>query len=156
MKTIDLPVMSDNPPANQQAHRRSALNTEGPAKNSQQNLHAMINAIWQRSKERVAGHVEILEQAKVLAFRSELDETARLRAVDSAHKLAGVLGTFGLPRGTDLARVVEEAFGQPVKLSRAELERVGAALDELSRLVKTEIPPNAADPSAKTQGSGTL
>jgi hypothetical protein len=142
--------MSDNPPANEQAHRRSSIHAEGPAKNSQQNLHAMINAIWQRSKERVAGHVEILQQAKRLAFRSELDEPARLRAVDSAHKLAGVLGTFGLPRGTDLARVVEEAFGQPVKLSRAEIERIGAALDELSSLVKKEIPSNDADPSAKT------
>ena len=107
----------------------------------------MIAAIWERSKERIVGHVATLEQARVLAFRSELDEPARLRAVDSAHKLAGVLGTFGLPRGTHLARVAEEAFGQRVKMSRAELERVGVALDELSSLVKTEIPSQRAESS---------
>ena len=141
--------MSDTPPADEPAFRRPTRPTEGAAKNSQQTLHAMIATVWERSKKTVAGHVEILEQARKLASRSELDETARLRAVDSAHKLAGVLGTFGLPRGTDLARVAEEAFGQKIKMSAFELERLRGALDELSSLVKAEISTSRAESSPK-------
>ncbi len=150
MKTIDGPCMRHNSPADEQGRRPPARSGEVPAKNSQQTLHAMIATIWERSKETVAGHVEILQQAWSLASRNELDETARLRAVDSAHKLAGVLGTFGLPRGTDLARMAEESFGQRVKLSAAELKRVGAALQELSSLVKKEITPKRGDSPGKS------
>ncbi len=92
-----------------------------------------------------------MQNARALAINSHLDEASRLRAVDSAHKLAGVLGTFGLPRGTDLARTAEEAFGNPDGMSRIEMERIGAALDELSRLVKTDDP---SIPSKRAGASG--
>jgi HPt (histidine-containing phosphotransfer) domain-containing protein len=59
----------------------------------------------------------------------------RLRAVDSAHKLAGVLGTFGLPRGTELAREAEQVFGQPILPGNSATERLLLLLAELTSLV---------------------
>ncbi len=69
-----------------------------------------------------------------------------MRAVDSAHKLAGVLGTFGLPHGTELAREAEEVFGQQAVIGPAELERLGALLDDLASLIRTAGTYPGADP----------
>lgn len=136
--------MSDLPPIDDPGRRRSVRSADGPDKNSQQALYVMLAKIWERSQKNVVEQVEVLEQARVLAVDSKLDEAGRLRAVEAAHKLAGVLGTFGLPRGTELARVAEQAFGKPKGMSHRELERVGAALDELSSLVKTPDPLRAS------------
>ena len=140
--------MSKMPPIDDPGMRRSSRGAEDPERNSQQALRAMIAKIWERSRTTVTQHVEVLQKARALTAKNMLDEPSRLRAVDSAHKLAGVLGTFGLPRGTDLARLAEEAFGQPTGMTRGELERVGAALDELSNLVKIADPSSRADSSA--------
>ncbi|HEY4050511.1 MAG TPA: Hpt domain-containing protein [Acidobacteriaceae bacterium] len=107
----------------------------------------MLAGIWERSKTTVAQRVEILRDATTAAAKGGLDETGRLRAVDSAHKLAGVLGTFGLPRGTELAREAEETFGNVEGLSRAEFERLRSIMDELDSLVRTADPPYRSDPS---------
>ena len=55
--------------------------------------------------------------------------------MDSAHKLAGVLGTFGLPRGTELAREAEQVFGQPIPPSKIEIEQLLELLVELTSLI---------------------
>jgi HPt (histidine-containing phosphotransfer) domain-containing protein len=34
----------------------------------------------------------------------------RFAAADAAHKLAGILGTFGLVRGTEIARHLEQTY----------------------------------------------
>jgi HPt (histidine-containing phosphotransfer) domain-containing protein len=46
-----------------------------------------------------------------------------------------VLGTFGLPRGTDLAREAEGLFAQSTPPDKAELERLRHLLAELTRLI---------------------
>ena len=71
----------------------------------------------------------------------------RLRAVDAAHKLAGVLGTFGLPRGTELAREAEETFGRESALSRPTVARLDALLAELEELIRTAGPTTRGNPS---------
>jgi HPt (histidine-containing phosphotransfer) domain-containing protein len=69
-------------------------------------------------------------------MKGGLDEATRLRAVDSAHKLAGVLGTFGLPRGTDLAREAEVLFGEASGAGKEEVGRLQVLLAELTRLIE--------------------
>ena len=93
--------------------------------------------MWERSRQTITERIETLQQARFLAAANELDEPARLRAVDSAHKLAGVLGTFGLPHGTELAREAEEVFGRRTIIAPADLERLAALLDDLASLVQT-------------------
>jgi HPt (histidine-containing phosphotransfer) domain-containing protein len=119
----------------------------GDSESPQQKLHAMLAGIWEKSKQTIAERIGILQQAQILAASDSLDEAARLRAVDAAHKLAGVLGTFGLPRGTELAREVEETFGNPAAWSPTTIQRLASLLDELDSLIKT------AGPSTRGAGS---
>ena len=102
----------------------------------EQKLQAMLSALWDRSRHTVAERAALLQEAGNLWLADRLDEATQQRAVDSAHKLAGVLGTFGLPRGTDLAREAEVLFGQTAKPGSAEVERLQLLLAELARLIE--------------------
>ena len=77
----------------------------------------------------------LLCKAADLLSQNRLDPATQSNAVDSAHKLAGVLGTFGLARGTDLAREAEIFFGRSTPPEKAEVERMQAMLAELTRLI---------------------
>jgi HPt (histidine-containing phosphotransfer) domain-containing protein len=101
----------------------------------EQKMQSMISALWERSRHTVVERAQLLQSAGELWNDNRLDAATKLRAVDSAHKLAGVLGTFGLPRGTDLAREAEGLFGQATPPDKAEIERLQVLLAELTRLI---------------------
>jgi HPt (histidine-containing phosphotransfer) domain-containing protein len=105
------------------------------AQSQEQKLQAMISALWERSRHTVVERAALLRTAGDLLVDNRLDQATQRSAVDSAHKLAGVLGTFGLPRGTDLAREAEELFGQSMPPSKPEVERLLVLLSELTHLI---------------------
>jgi HPt (histidine-containing phosphotransfer) domain-containing protein len=105
------------------------------AQSQEQKLQTMISALWERSRHTVIERAALLRTAGDLLSDNSLDQATQQRAVDSAHKLAGVLGTFGLPQGTDLAREAEVLFGQSTPLGRDEIERLQLLLAELTRLI---------------------
>jgi HPt (histidine-containing phosphotransfer) domain-containing protein len=120
-------------PPDKTAHTAAGL---PPKEQSQeQKMQAMISALWERSRHTVVERAQLLQSAGELWNDNRLDAATKLRAVDSAHKLAGVLGTFGLPRGTDLAREAEGLFGQSTPPGREEIERLQVLLAELTRLI---------------------
>ncbi len=102
-----------------------------------QKLQAMIALVWKRSRHTVAERASLLRTAAGLLLEDGLDEAGRKNAVDSAHKLAGVLGTFGLARGTDLAREAEVFFGRSVRAKKAEIEHMQGMLAELAELIES-------------------
>jgi HPt (histidine-containing phosphotransfer) domain-containing protein len=130
--------MTNLPPRKDGRRGQESKDPEDP----QQKLHVMLASLWERSRKAVAERVNILRDAKLLAEKNMLNEGARMRAVDAAHKLAGVLGTFGLPRGTDLAREVEETFSARSKFGALELSRLDSILNELEVLIRTKNPVN--------------
>ena len=115
-------------PKNENGHSADAQSQE-------QKLQAMISALWERSRHTVVERAALLCTAGDLLVDNRLDQATQRSAVDSAHKLAGVLGTFGLPRGTDLAREAEELFGQSMPPSKPEVERLQVLLSELTHLI---------------------
>jgi HPt (histidine-containing phosphotransfer) domain-containing protein len=72
-----------------------------------------LTEIWQRSgpllEERLTAIELAVDELSGKCVGPALAETGR----DQAHMLAGVLGTFGLDRGTALARDLEEHLGRP-------------------------------------------
>ena len=105
------------------------------AQSQEQKLQTMISALWERSRHTVVERAALLRTAGDLLSDNSLDQATQQKAVDSAHKLAGVLGTFGLPQGTDLAREAEVLFGQSTPLGRDEIDRLQLLLAELTRLI---------------------
>jgi HPt (histidine-containing phosphotransfer) domain-containing protein len=101
----------------------------------EQKLQTMLSALWDRSRHTVVERAAVLQAAGALLRDDRLDEATRQSAVDSAHKLAGVLGTFGLPHGTELAREAEIFFGRSTPPGKKEIEQLQVLLAELARLV---------------------
>jgi HPt (histidine-containing phosphotransfer) domain-containing protein len=75
-------------------------------------LSDALNRLWVRFLPDIEGRVSILEAAVKTQADGPLSEEHRGAAQAAAHKLAGTLGTFGLHRGTDLARQIELEFAE--------------------------------------------
>ena len=79
-------------------------------------------------EERVAA----LEAAGTALTAGRLSDDQREAAQSAAHKLAGVLGTFGLTKGTILAREAEMlCSGDADPASAAQLTDIAAQLRSL-------------------------
>src|SRR5579875_618923 len=68
----------------------------------------LISALWERSAPLLTERLNGLDIACEAAVIGRLSPIMRRGAADTAHKLAGSLGMFGYPRGTDLAREIEQ------------------------------------------------
>jgi HPt (histidine-containing phosphotransfer) domain-containing protein len=69
--------------------------------------------VWQRSGPLLEERLAAIELAIVELSGRWAEPTLVEAGRDQAHMLAGVLGTFGLDRGTALARDLEEHLGRP-------------------------------------------
>lgn len=69
-----------------------------------------INQLWVRFLPDIEARVAILEQAAAAYAEGVLTPGHCEQASAAAHKLAGVLGTFGLSEGTTLAREAEALY----------------------------------------------
>lgn len=83
----------------------------------------LITALWDRSLPIIFERLNTLDHACEAAVLDTLTPVVRRTAADTAHKLAGSLGMFGYPRGTELAREIEhlleaEGFVDPILLRR--------------------------------------
>jgi len=68
----------------------------------------LISALWERSVPLISDRLHGLDIACEAAVLNRLSPIMRRGATDTAHKLAGSLGMFGYPRGTELAREIEQ------------------------------------------------
>jgi len=75
-------------------------------------LSQALDQLWARFLPQIEERVSILESAAAAISANQLLTEQREAASASAHKLAGVLGTFGLARGTDLARQLEITYSR--------------------------------------------
>jgi HPt (histidine-containing phosphotransfer) domain-containing protein len=92
-------------------------------------LKLLLLKLWETSKATIAERLETIRQAQARMANNTLKAADRKNAIDAAHKLAGILGTFGLPEGTELARQVEEGMQETAPGS-------GLSADDLDALVK--------------------
>lgn len=100
--------------------------------------------LWPRARGTMLDRVGVLEQAARAAANGRLVGALRQRAVEEAHRLAGALGTFGLPEGTRLARELETRYAGGAYLTAAD----GAELGEAAARVRAEIERRPATPAA--------
>jgi HPt (histidine-containing phosphotransfer) domain-containing protein len=73
-------------------------------------LEAAIAALWADARDRALERVAVVEAAVAALGAGTLDPEAAADATSEAHKLAGALGTFGMPAGTTHARAIERAL----------------------------------------------
>jgi HPt (histidine-containing phosphotransfer) domain-containing protein len=80
-------------------------------------LSDALDRLWTRFLPEIESRVCVLEVAALAQASGSLTQEQREAAHAAAHKLAGTLGTFGLHRGTELARQMELAFAEEMPAS---------------------------------------
>lgn len=111
-------------------HAQSGAQTEAA-------LSQAIDRLWTRFLPEIRERVAVLEKAASAVASHQLTAARCEEAEAAAHKLAGVLGTFSLTRGTVLARELELTFSRECASEPASGERLTAIVAELRTIVES-------------------
>ena len=105
---------------------------------SEQNaLGQALDRMWAQFLPQMRERVAVLETAAKVFSANQLTVAQQQEANSAAHKLAGVLGTFGLTRGTVLAREVEMIYSRDGGPDRSLASRLSSIAVELRALVES-------------------
>jgi DNA-binding response OmpR family regulator len=109
---------------------------------------ALVQRVIDKFKDSFVAQVAVLQQADVALRAGELSQTLQETARQEAHKLAGSLGIFGHPDGSELAREAEHLLAQtdrPHTISASFFSQLVSALQqEIAQLAL----PHAAETAA--------
>ena len=98
-------------------------------------LNQALDRMWAKFLPQLIERAGVLENAAAEFSAGGLSPADQQAANAAAHKLAGVLGTFGLDRGTDLARELEAIYSREGTLDRSLAARLTAITAELRVIV---------------------
>jgi len=96
-----------------------------------------MDLLWNRFLPEIRERVTILENAAAAFAAATLSAQQQLAAHAAAHKLAGVLGTFSLTRGTVLARELELMYSPEDPPRPETMESLVSTAAELRTLIET-------------------
>ena len=94
-----------------------------------------MNSLWARFLPQIEARVATLEAAATALGAGDLTGDLKEQACADAHKLAGVLGTFGLREGTELAREAEEAYKGNPEADRKQADHLAGIAAQLRALL---------------------
>jgi HPt (histidine-containing phosphotransfer) domain-containing protein len=92
-------------------------------------------ALWEKSLPLFRTRVVTLEAALAALDRGDCTPELRQQAVDESHRLAGTLGTFGYPQGTDAARFIEQSLEKNQPISPEILDNIRGHIMTLRQIV---------------------
>jgi PAS domain S-box-containing protein len=124
---------------------QNGATTTPPETTARQQMIEKIAGVWQRFQGRVEQQVSHLEEAAEAAIQDSLNAELRSQAKRDAHSLAGALGMFGMPEGSNLARQVESCLEGDLSADRAKM------LQSWVQALRQEIETFSAPSSATEQ-----
>jgi len=101
-------------------------------------LHDLLATLWSRSQQSITDRLDVLRTALRTLRTNPAEKNARRGGADAAHKLAGILGTFGLPEGTNLARRIEVMLEAPAPIRPFDLDTLQRTIDQLQLMIEAK------------------
>jgi HPt (histidine-containing phosphotransfer) domain-containing protein len=101
-------------------------------------LHDLLATLWTRSSQTIRERLDVLRATHRTLRANPADTAARKSGADAAHKLAGILGTFGLPEGTNLARRAEVMLESGAPIQPFDLESLQRTIDQLHQMIEAK------------------
>jgi HPt (histidine-containing phosphotransfer) domain-containing protein len=107
-------------------------------------LEAVLRSVWEKSLPVLRQRVTVLEKAAQALRAGTLGDELRNEASEESHRLAGLLGTFGYPEGTDAGRLLELTFDPELEggsaadmpqISEDTLAKVESSVELLRKIV---------------------
>jgi HPt (histidine-containing phosphotransfer) domain-containing protein len=100
-------------------------------------LNQALDRLWAKFLPQLQERVAVLEASAAAFSANHLSLSGQQEANAAAHKLAGVLGVFGLARGTALARELEIMYSREGGPDRSLSVRLAEIAAELRTIVET-------------------
>jgi HPt (histidine-containing phosphotransfer) domain-containing protein len=124
------------------------MESSTPSEGKEYELTQRILKLWERYKQLCMERLSVIEEACSAASSTALNDEARGKAESAAHKLAGVLGSIGLPEGSKIASEIEALLQPGGALAPGQLLR----LSELVANLRSQLThgPTAHDDSSET------
>jgi DNA-binding response OmpR family regulator len=118
-----------------------------------------IEKVWQKLKETLKGTFASFDRICTKAIATNQASTQSVsdpeiqQVILEAHRLAGSLGSFGLPQGSDLARQIEQLLRAKTSLSPREALQISEWVETLKQVVdQPRNSPSSSIPQLKPQG----
>jgi diguanylate cyclase (GGDEF)-like protein len=105
----------------------------------EQQFNQAMEGLWMRYHGLMTERLEVLHKA-VAADVDTLAEESQQQAAQAAHKLAGVLGMFGLETGTLIARDIEAILSPLDRLVREQTDQLRSLVYKLDNLIESRLP----------------
>ncbi len=109
------------------------------SESGKQNLSQALDRLWMQFLPQMRERIEVIEAANAALAADALTIDQRGQANSAAHKLAGVLGTFGLTRGTVLAREAEVIFSSEAAMDASMLPRLHEIAAQLRVMIEEHL-----------------
>lgn len=101
-------------------------------------LAGKLNELWKASRPAILERMAALRAAHASLLANAADAPARREGREVAHKLAGVLGTFGLPQGSTIASSIESLLMSETPLTPADISTLGMQIDALEAVIASK------------------
>lgn len=98
-----------------------------------------LTEIWNRHHAQMLDRVASIDAAIVALEHHCLTPEIRKQAWHSAHNLAGALGTFGLPLGSQVAKQIERLLAN-TELTPAQIAQLQSGVDKLRQEIASKTP----------------
>jgi DNA-binding response OmpR family regulator/HPt (histidine-containing phosphotransfer) domain-containing protein len=93
-------------------------------------LH-FLTEIWNRHQQQLQERIATIDLAIAAIQTQSVDVQIRHQAWQSAHTLAGTLGTFGLQMGSQVAKQIELLLDEKTELTSAHISQLQSGVDRL-------------------------
>ena len=88
----------------------------------------VLAQLWQKNLPTIRERLDLLDRFGSAAVSGSLEEPTRIEALNIAHKLAGSLGMYGYPQGTEVAAKMERILKSPTAETLVTLRALAADL----------------------------
>ena len=95
-------------------------------------MDALLQVLWKQNYGILLERLKLIRNASDQLGTGSLDCQTRQDAEAAAHKLAGILGTFGLPQGSALASTIETSLAPEKSVDGSQLR---SWLEELEAII---------------------
>ena len=106
-----------------------------PPDSNAKEMEELLQSLWTKNYGLLQERLKLIRDAYDRLAVGSLDKQTRCDAESAAHKLAGILGTFGLPQGSALASKIETSLAKETTSSSEFAAQLHSWLTELETIV---------------------
>jgi HPt (histidine-containing phosphotransfer) domain-containing protein len=106
-----------------------------PPDSSAKEMEELLQSLWTKNYGLLQERLKVIRDAHDSLAAGSLDNQTRCDAESAAHKLAGILGTFGLPQGSALASKIEMSLAAESPAGAELVPQLQSWLTELEAII---------------------